>query len=313
MGGGSWTNLRNIGPLSFGFLLGSFVSVLVFPSLQKLSSEICRSSKIDLKPSSAVLKNADDNNYDPVIHSQPPPSKSNSVKKSKLIRPRFYATELAIKDKLCVIVLIDRENLTFANAMNKTIAHHVNRLIFFSDPDLIRENSIGKNGFNPLFLIPTSKTMDKSFRFYYSLNYVAEHFLNNYDWFYFVTDSTYVKAFKLYEFATHLSAGYDVVLGKKSKREGGEFCSLSSGILISFGAMKKISDVLPKCRGDAEAGSRQQNQDPSSHFHKCLTDYADIKCSEEWNVNNSCMRISVFIVNRSPKTNKVPAELEPPC
>lgn len=274
-------NLRNIGPLCFGFFFGSLVSLIVFPSLRRFSTDLCSTNRDVSLAEQQTTNNDIENNYEPVIVQTQPGIKSNAGKKSKLIRPRFYATELGVKDKLFVTVIIRKENLTFAVALNKTIAHHVNRLLFFSDTDInLRITNSGNNVSNQLFLITWPKTLtDETSKFYFVLNYVAEHFLNNYDWFYFVTDSTYVKAFKLYEFATHLSCGFDVVLGKKRKHHN--YCSLESGFLISHGGLKKISSVLSKCR----EGNHEIITDSNANFNECFENYAGIKCTEEWNVN----------------------------
>ncbi|EFX68349.1 hypothetical protein DAPPUDRAFT_260261 [Daphnia pulex] len=69
--------------------------------------------------------------YDPRINLAGKPH-SAKKKPQTLIRPRYLSTELGIKEKNFVAVLSSIKQIsTLGLAMNKTLAHHVNRLAFF--------------------------------------------------------------------------------------------------------------------------------------------------------------------------------------
>lgn len=54
----------------------------------------------------------------------------------KVVRPRYYSSELGIKDKLAVAVITSESLLSdYALSVNKTLAPHINKLLFFVRSD----------------------------------------------------------------------------------------------------------------------------------------------------------------------------------
>jgi len=67
---------------------------------------------------------------------------------------------------------------------------------------------------------------------------IGGHYLKNYDWFYIMPDSTYVRGRKLHEMVKHTSMNQDVYIGNRTKTKGEErFCSFESGLLLSHVCM----------------------------------------------------------------------------
>ena len=141
----------------FGLVLGSLVSVTVFPcihqnlQLQSADQGNCFESDCNLKspilnspinvrnsPSmAAIAAKLRDEPLEAVIHRPiTPPADSNKKTPPKLVRPRFFATEVDMRDKLLVVVLVTQDNFNFAAALNMTTAHHVSKMLFFVDASI---------------------------------------------------------------------------------------------------------------------------------------------------------------------------------
>ena len=52
--------------------------------------------------------------------------------KKKVVRSRYISTELGIRERLVSAIITERETVnTMAVAVNKTLAHHLQKLLFF--------------------------------------------------------------------------------------------------------------------------------------------------------------------------------------
>jgi len=52
--------------------------------------------------------------------------------KKKVVRSRYISTELGIRERLVSAIITERESVnTLAIAVNKTLAHHLQKLLFF--------------------------------------------------------------------------------------------------------------------------------------------------------------------------------------
>lgn len=144
----------------------------------------------------------------------------------KLVRPRFVATELGIRDKLFMSVLGAGP---LALAINATTAHHVSRLQMFTDSDAFSSSSSssvfvyqpnGRRAHVPILEAIVNQTYHSS-----------------YDWFFFIAQTTYVNALKLMQLVSHLSISNAIVLGRP-KHDG--LCDFTAGILLSHKAMQSL-------------------------------------------------------------------------
>lgn len=141
----------------------------------------------------------------------------------KPLRWRYASTELGIHEKLFVGVLTSRNTVEkFGIALNRTLLQFVTKLIFFMD-------TRGPNLPSGMSVVSFSdeKPHMKPFHVF---KYVEDHYVKNYDWFFFVTDDTYVRGFKLFEMVNNMSVGHDVCMGIPNEAS---FCRLENGILLS--------------------------------------------------------------------------------
>ena len=108
----------------------------------------------------------------------------------KVVRPRYIADELGIREKVLVAVLTQPSHLhTFALFFNQTLQEHVNRVLFFIDEDT-QDFPRGMQ----VVAIHDRRAYLKPF---YVLKYLAEKMIKLYDWFVLVPDNTYVRGFKV--------------------------------------------------------------------------------------------------------------------
>lgn len=72
----------------------------------------------------------------------------------KVVRPRYYSTELGIKDKLAVAVLTTTPLLRdYGVTLNQTLNKHVDKLMFFVDGEASTTDTLGL----PVITFPGTK------------------------------------------------------------------------------------------------------------------------------------------------------------
>ena len=155
-------------------------------------------------PSESTLVDYASKEYEPRILPNPDvkinsSSNSNLQNSSKkLVRPRYVADELGIREKVLVSVLTESKNLnTFAIFINQTLGDHVDQILFFihDKPETIPHGM-------EVLSIEDSKQRLKPF---YVLNYLAKKKLNSYDWFFLVPDNTFIRGYKVKMFVVCFS------------------------------------------------------------------------------------------------------------
>lgn len=145
---------------------------------------------------------------------------AKSPKAEKLLRPRYYTTELGIRDKLLVAVVSTKESIaSFGIAVNKTLSHHVDKIIFFIDG--IGSQKLGLD--IPVVGFKDEKPLIKVFRV---LSYVHENYINEFDYFFIVSDHTYVHGRKLYRMVQRISISENVHMGMLMDNPESLYCSL---------------------------------------------------------------------------------------
>lgn len=170
-----------------------------------------------------------------------------------IVRPRYYSSELGIREKLFVGVMTSQENIgSLATAFNKTAAHLVNKIKFFINADnVIKSNFVLKN------IVGFTDTRE-NLRPFHVLKYIADNYLNDYDYFLLVTDQIYVDARRLVEQLYHISISFDVYMGRPIEPDelhtdeqislaDRDYCDLNSGIILSSSVIRKIRTNLDWC------------------------------------------------------------------
>lgn len=171
-----------------------------------------------------------------------------SKKQPKMItRPRYYSTELNVRqDRLFVGVLTLQENIdSLSTAFNKTCAHHVNKIKFFIHADNVRTNFKLKN------IVGFTDTRE-NYRIFHVIKYIADNYLEDYDFFYLIEDAAYVNGKLIMEQLNQISMSFDVYLGTKMEDREEGFCELKAGIIFSSSVIKKIKNKLDTCVRNAD-------------------------------------------------------------
>merc|ERR1719193_1486595 len=183
----------------------------------------------------------------------------------KVVRPRYASTELGIREKLFVAVLSSRESISnLGVAVNKTLSLYVSKLVFFM-------NSRGAPLPNGLSIVSFTddRTILKPFHMF---KYLAEHYLDNYDWFYVVPDNTYVRGEKLFDLVSHISISRDIYLGHPEEDEHSAYCGLSAGIVLSQSVLGKIFAQLDWCTKNAFSADHGDN------IGRCILHSTSLPC-----------------------------------
>lgn len=124
-----------------------------------------------------------------------------------MIRPRYYSSELGIREKLFIGVMTSQEHInTYATAFNRTIAHLVNKIKFFIYADSVKTNYKLKN------IVGFTDTHENR-RPFHVIKYIADNYLKEYDYFLLVPDNVYVDARKLKKLLYHMSITFDLYMG----------------------------------------------------------------------------------------------------
>lgn len=193
--------------------------------------------------------------YEPVIHSAQELNQSEILNKEtkKVIRSRYIADELGIREKLLVAVLTETNRLeTFSLFTNQSLQEFANRVIFFTSSET---SSV------PVGMQIVSLNDKRIYlRPFYALKYLAEKFANSYDWFFIAPDNTFIRGqkvrfsstkrkkkilefrFQLRDFVNRISVNQDLYMGQAFDDVHAVYCYYGSGIILSGVRRKKTCD-----------------------------------------------------------------------
>ncbi len=154
----------------------------------------------------------------------------NPRAQKKVIRPRYVSTELGIREKLFVGVLTSRNTIdTLGVAVNKTVTHHVPKLVFFMD-------SVGPMLPSGMSVVSFSdeKPNYPQLRPFHMLKYIGAHYAQAFDYYMFFPDETYVRGDKISEIVHQISISRDVHMGRPVGGDlGHPHCDFGAGIILS--------------------------------------------------------------------------------
>ena len=207
-----FTHCRSNMYLIIGICLGLSVSLLFAP----VEINDCEELSDSLPYPSSRQDFVDD--YEPKINVKEKPQQAQKTPKA-FIRPRYYSTELGIREKLFVGIITNREYLHSKGvALNKTISHFVDKIRFFiSIPEGTKPNVSlpGIVGFTD------TRNILKPF---HVMKYIIDNYLEDYDYYFLVKDSAFINTRRLIDVVNKLSVSQDVHFGVNSEVEN--YCSL---------------------------------------------------------------------------------------
>ncbi|XP_022659125.1 chondroitin sulfate synthase 2-like [Varroa destructor] len=214
------TSLRRL-PLFVGLLLGASAALLLVTPLH------CE---------------APPENIEPIINLQTRYVGTRQANQPAIIRPRFFSTELEIKEKLLAVALGEPHSLpTFGAALNHTLGSHVTKLIFYvcassptQDRVKLRPNVVHvSSGCNSLL--------------YHVLSHLAaRQFVKDYDFVLITRDSSFIRGENLMSLVNHISVAQEVYMGLPVSTDP-RVCELEAGILFSRPTIEKVLANLEQC------------------------------------------------------------------
>lgn len=194
--------------LIIGLLIGLYVSSLIsLPQCKENDSVYIAEQKeaLNLFTSNTSIKTVT--------------KKATSSKKPKPVRPRYYSTELGIREKLFVGIVTSEEKInSHAIAINTTIGHLVDKVKFF----ITAQNKL-KTKHNLTGVVGFTDTRHR-YRPFQIVKYIGDTFLLDYDYYFLMNDYSYVNIRALKDIVNKISVSKDVYLG--TAIPDSSFCSL---------------------------------------------------------------------------------------
>jgi len=211
-----WSNIY----LIMGICMGLSFSLLLIPIDIDKQHEIVES----FDHSSNILEDMDP--YEPRINIDNKPQLIQKARKT-FVRPRYYSTELGIKEKLFVGIITNREYLHSRDvALNKTIAHIVDKIRYFIS---IPEGTKPNVSFPGIVGFTDTRSILKPF---HAMKYIIDNYLESYDYYFLIKDTSYINARGLMEFVNKISVSQNVHVGVQS--EINTYCSLGKKKLFIY-------------------------------------------------------------------------------
>lgn len=209
----------------------------------------------------------------------------------KIVRPRYYSTELGIREKLFVGVFTSEEKIvSHSYYINETLHHLVDRVKYF-----ITAQKKFKYQFNLSGIVGFTDTRLK-FRPFQVVKYVGDTFGRDYDFYFFMNDYNYLNARDLSDVLTKISVREDVYMG--TLVEDGSYCDLSNyfrfifclsflqfplildyGILISNSVLKAMRENLDWCVSNAISDDHGEN------IGRCIYHSIGLNCQQSVQVS----------------------------
>uniref|UniRef100_A0A915D238 Hexosyltransferase n=1 Tax=Ditylenchus dipsaci TaxID=166011 RepID=A0A915D238_9BILA len=159
---------------------------------------------------------------------------SKDWKVNKVVRARFAATELGIREK-CIVIVLSQSSLSLA--INGYLSPHVSRIQFFADASRIDAEMSSLPNLTPLH-----------FNGQHSHSHILNSIFNmtfheNYDFMLFIPETTYVNPFALNRFVEQINWNNPQAFGYDDSGK----CILKSGILLSNPAVQLLIQERHLC------------------------------------------------------------------
>lgn len=246
-----------------GLTIGLLSSLVLIPVLESNSNVNVLGDVNDIKQK--VIKKIQDE-YEPQINLAGKPLKAQKVPQS-FVRPRYFSTELGIKQKLLVSVLSSSNSIeSNAIAINKTVAHLSEKIIYFMDTS--SKLNISKLNMPDIVAFIDSRHILKPFHIF---KYLIDNYLQEFDYFFLVNDSSYINFRKLYNIVSKISVREKLYYGEKIDQNS-LFCNLNAGIVLSNSVLKLISTNIDWCIRNIDSDSNDIN------IGRCILHSANVQC-----------------------------------
>ena len=238
----------------------------------------------------------DNNFFEPHLNLQQKPMIPKRQAKN-IIRPRYFSTELGIKEKLFIGIFTKQSNIeNFSTGFNKTAAHFANKIKFFIHAENVKTNFKLKN------IVGFTDTRD-NYKVFHVLKYIADNYLEDHDFFFLILDDSYLNAKSLTEKLNHLSISFEIYMG--TQNEDGH-CDLSAGILFSSSVIRKIKGKLDQCvkssNGDHHSANIGNCVKLATEVQECQTSWQGISI-DSFNINNYKVYRDLHVLKDDPEFN----------
>ena len=225
-------------PIIIGLCLGVALSLIIAPFLEENcgneavrseSKHIIRGRKTNAVDEEQSFDYGNEDAFTPILRKSEIAKEDSGISKQhnkKLLRARYASTELGIREKILVSVVTSPDTIdSLGVSINRTMAHYVTKTMFFmaSRPAVL-----------PNEMSVVSFASSDNMKIYHMLKYINNHYAQNYDYFFFMPDNTYVRGQQLMDIVLRTSVAQSVHLGVPYvDGQKQEYCSLKSGILLS--------------------------------------------------------------------------------
>lgn len=214
-----WILFRQNAYFVIGVILGLGLSLLLTPIMD--NDCIFSDDHFDNEENKILTSQADDE-YEPRINLAGKPQRAQKTPQT-LIRPRYFSTELGIKDKLFIGIFTKPDTLVeYAVALNKTVAHLVDKIMYFIDAPSAQRLNVSTLKLPGIVGFTDAREILKPFHL---LKYITDNFLEEFDFFFISRDTTYIRARELYDYVKKISVSQDVYAGTPVQGQS-EYCSL---------------------------------------------------------------------------------------
>ncbi|KAL6100611.1 chpf [Pungitius sinensis] len=274
--------LRSVGPVVIGISLGFTLSLLSV----NWTDEACHldgGEREDAtlghdgqlrgarKPNSISTANdaASEEDFEPRIV---PYKQVQQGPPKKVFRAKYISTELGMRERLFVGILTSKNTInTLGVAVNRTISHHLDTVIFFTGT---------RNRKVPHGMFVVSHGDERLiWNMFQNIKYVLDRHIDEYDWFYFVQDDAYTEADRIKALVDHLSMDREVYMGRPEEFIGGgmqgKYCYGGFGYVLSRTLLLRLQPFLENCRNDILSAR------PDEWLGRCIIDYTGANCVSE--------------------------------
>ncbi|KRZ76932.1 Chondroitin sulfate synthase 2 [Trichinella papuae] len=283
-----WSWFRNLSPLFLGLLCGSVLSSL-FQNL--FQAQLCEPSCVEESTTAEIIDLDLDGHLGKFDNDESSasgdfrPTLATVNNASLKARPRFFATEIGIRQRLFIGFMVAVSDLQLLyDTMDNTLKEYANRVVFF-----VEKSSTNTSIFFGANVIELDTYVVKKLPSL-AFDYINKRF-NQFDWYFMVANRTIVNRFAIDRLMKQLSAGDSLFFGQLSFDN---VCSLEAGILISRDLLDKLVDC------------NQEDAYNSIADYRCI--FSHLQCTDTW--KNVKFRSLKFRTDQWMKSNLVSEDYE---